>query len=576
MIDVYVDFESYYDQDYSLKKMPTAQYVRDDRFECQGCAVAIPSMGVRAWLPDPKPLFDVLPWHDVRLWAHLCQFDGLVLTERFRHFPAEYACTMFMARYLISQGLVDPALGTSLKELAPLVGMEKGDLDEAHEAGTLDEYALLDLDIMVALAEKYWPSVPEAERRYIDVHVRMATEPVFDLAVSELQAIADKDKSVEELFPLVRKDDKFVAALAALGVQVEYKTTAKGNMKPALAKTDKFMQKILDNDDPRVVLLAETRQRAKSTIHRSRAQRFMDVGAPLPAPILYYGAGTGRGSGLDKLNMQNLPKKGGLRQCIRAPRFHKFAIVDSSQVEVRVNAWLAGQEDLLEDFRQGRDPYLAFAEFLYDVPYETLVERHKGEDPDTADKRQVAKAAVLALGFMQGAFGFLAYCEGFGIPMDEPTAKRVVDAYRARYQKIVAHARQTYIEVRDTTQQVLPSGRLLTYPGIHAEGRDLYYRRPRIFSKSAGMDRVKLHPGVTVENKVQAVARDAVFGQQVLLTDMGYRVALMVHDEVCLVAEESKAERVLDTAERAFATPPAWAPDMPLAGEARITDVYTK
>ena len=74
MIDVYVDFEAHYDEasGYTLKKMPTAQYVRDDRFECQGCAVAIPSMGVRAWLPDPKPLFDVLPWHDVRLWAHNC------------------------------------------------------------------------------------------------------------------------------------------------------------------------------------------------------------------------------------------------------------------------------------------------------------------------------------------------------------------------------------------------------------------------------------------------------------------------------------------------------------------------
>lgn len=299
LIPLVIDFESYHDSDYSLKKMPTLQYIRDPRFECLGCAIKLGEQDA-VWISDAGALhdtLDALPWDRILLVAHHAQFDAAVLADQFGHRPARYACTMFMLRYLIAQGHLDPEQTTSLDAAAPLVGMAKGDLDTALEAGTLDAYATLDADICGALFEAYWHQLPEVERDYIHIHVLAAADPVFDIDRDRLQELADADRAMEALFPIVRKDDKFAAALDALGVNPEWKTTPKGTYKLATSKKDTFMQRLHDHPDPRVRKLAEVRAKASSTIERTRSQRFLDVGAPLPAPLLYYGAHTGRSSG---------------------------------------------------------------------------------------------------------------------------------------------------------------------------------------------------------------------------------------------------------------------------------------
>jgi len=502
LIPLVLDFESFYDKDYSLKKMPTCQYVRDPRFSVLGAGVRV-GAGEPTWL-EPEPLSDFLseiPWGQVLLICHNAQFDGLVLTEYYGYKPRQYACTMFMMRWLISQGLLDPRMRTNLDEAAKLVGMEKGNLEQALANDTLGEYATDDAAICGALYDKFWNLLPGDEQGYIDIHVRMAVEPVFDLDTETLRRLADADKALEELFPLVRKDDKFAAALTALGVNPEYKTTTKGNLKLALAKTDKFMQSLENHPNELVRMLADLRLKSRSTIMRSRAQRFLDVGAPLPAPILYYGAHTGRGSGLDKINVQNLPRKGGLRECIKAPPGHKLVIVDSSQIEVRTEAWLAGQEDLLEDFRQGRDPYLSFAAYRYREDYDGLVARRKAGDAKAELMRTVSKAAVLALGFMQGAGGFEAYCETYGIPLGQGEAEQVVQAYRAKYTRHVALANQALLDIKNTGQQQAPNGTKLTYPELRitADGTP-EWRRPVVFAKSVNEGWGNIWRGAAVEN----------------------------------------------------------------------------
>ena len=469
LIPLVLDLETFYDEKagYSLKKMPTAQYARDDRFAVLGAGVRV-GAGKATWLePDDLAAFlSQVPWDQTLLICHNAQFDGLVLTEHYGYKPRQYACTMFMLRWLISQGLLDPRMRTNLDEAAKLVGMEKGNLEQALANDTLGEYATDDAAICGALFDKFWNLLPEDEQGYIDIHVRMAVEPVLDLDTEALRRLADADKALEGLFPLVRKDDKFAAALTALGVNPEYKTTPKGNLKLALAKTDRFMQSLENHPNELVRMLADLRLKSRSTIMRSRAQRFLDVGAPLPAPILYYGAHTGRGSGLDKINMQNLPRKGGLRECIRAPEGYKLVIVDSSQIEVRTEAWLAGQEDLLEDFRQGRDPYLSFAAYRYRENYDDLVARRKAGDAKAELMRTVSKAAVLALGFMQGPGGFEAYCETYGVPLGQGEAEQVVQAYRQKYTRHVALANQALLDIKNSGQQQAPNDTKLTYPDL--------------------------------------------------------------------------------------------------------------
>ena len=582
LIPLVLDLETFYDEKagYSLtnKKTPTAQYVRDERFDVLGAGVRV-GLGKPTWLePDGLAAFLAqVPWEQVLLVCHNAQFDALVLTEHYGFKPRQYACTMFMLRWLISQGLLDPRMRTSLDAAAPLVGMEKGNLEAALANDTLGEYATDDAAICGALYDKYWHLLPEDEQGYIDIHVRMAVEPVFDLDTETLRRLADADKALEGLFPLVRQDDKFAAALTALGVSPQYKTTAKGNLKLALAKTDKFMQSLENHPNELVRMLADLRLKSRSTIMRSRAQRFLDVGAPLPAPIMYYGAHPGRGSGLDKINVQNLPRKGGLRECIKAPPGYKLVIVDSAQIQVRVCAWLAGQEDLLEDFRQGRDPYLSFAAYRYCVPYEDLLARYKAGDPEVDHWRRICKAAVLALQFMQGEHGFAHECDKYNIPLKPGESLENVNAYRAKNTKIVEYADYCYSLIKQQGFIPAPNGTRLNYPEVRIlPGGKAEWRRPVIFAKSVNEGWGNIWRGVAIENITMKVERDVVFWQTLQMHREGLPVVLMSHDEAVLLAREGEGEDVLAAGLKWMNTPPPWAEGLPLGAEGHIFDCYTK
>ena len=47
MKTIFLDFETYYDREYSLKKMTPVEYVLDHRFEAIGCAVKEGIDGIR-------------------------------------------------------------------------------------------------------------------------------------------------------------------------------------------------------------------------------------------------------------------------------------------------------------------------------------------------------------------------------------------------------------------------------------------------------------------------------------------------------------------------------------------------
>ena len=90
----------------------------------------------------------------------------------------------------------------------------------------------------------------------------------------------------------------------------------------------------------------------------------------------YYAAHTGRWGGDDKINLQNLPSRGKngkkLKKSIVAPKGYTIIDADSSQIEARVLAWLASQEDLVESFSAGEDVYVKMASKIYNKPEEEI------------------------------------------------------------------------------------------------------------------------------------------------------------------------------------------------------------
>ncbi len=571
---VSLDFETWYDRDYTLRKMPLWQYLRDPRFQVLGCAVQVAGQPAQYVQPDGLPeLFRQLGT-DVTAVAHNADFDAAVAWHAYGWAPARWFDTLKMARYAISQGHLAPDQRTSLAALAPLVGMEKGDTGEAVAAGgqVLTDYALTDLTIMNALLAKLYPLQSRMELALQDLHVRMAAYPALELDRDLLAELARGAEIPEHVAKACRSRDKFVALLEKRGVQVEYKTTDKGHQAPALAKTDTFMQRLQKHPDPTVRRLAEIRLQVASTIKQSRSQRFLDIGSPLPVPLLYYGAHTGRASGLDKMNMQNLPARGDagrIRHALRAPAGYKLVICDSGQIEVRVIGWLAGCRAILDTARAfdagtGADFYVTFAsEVMY--PRTPLAEV-------TPEQRKVAKPPVLACGFGQGWRGLIGYAEGMGVELTEQQAQRAVDGYRSRYPEVVRFWDQTKHEGR----QQLPSGRCLMYPDLHMRGRDPMYYKHQIFSRQHTFrDQIKIWHGLLTENIVQAVARDVVMWQTLQLARL-YRVVLSVHDEVVLMVPEDQAEQAARDAEYWFSQVPPWAEGLPVAGEAAVSDHYQK
>ena len=124
----------------------------------------------------------------------------------------------------------------------------------------------------------------------------------------------------------------------------------------ALAKSDEGFKKLLEHSNLEVQALANARLGIKSTLEETRTQRFIDISnrGSFGVPLSYCGAHTTRWSGLDKINLQNLPSRGenanSLKKCILAPEGHVLIDADSAQIEARVLAWFAKQDDLVKQF----------------------------------------------------------------------------------------------------------------------------------------------------------------------------------------------------------------------------------
>lgn len=577
-----IDFESYYDKDYSLSKKGTTthDYIRDERWQCLGAGFKFERESAHYCHDAMEGVkrIDRLGWDKVALVAHNAMFDGSVLFERFgRRRPAMWFDTQLMARYLISQGILPPEQTDSLAKLAPLVGMEKGNTWDAVHGGNLTEYGTDDVIIMMKLLNLFLShKIPWEELEYMDMHIRMATEPQLHTDKELLKKAATVTDQDRKLYTILRQDANMVTLLKRCGVEVEYKTTPKGKIKPALAKTDIFMQGLLEHENPLVAELASRRLQANSSITHTRAAMLLRVGDPLPCPYLYYAAHTGRGGGRDGYNMQNLPGKGPLRRAIVPPPGYVLVVGDSKQVEARTVAWRAGDENLLATFRTS-DPYRTFgAQFMYQCNPEDLDET----------QRKIAKAGVLGLGFGQGWKGLAAQTRAkSGLIIPPETAELAVNAYRKNFRRVPKWWKQIMRMAREDGYVVMPDGRKIIYPDMAMEVWDeeedskptLVFYRPAIFSKGVKRgerQRVRLWHGLATENDTQGSARSIVFWQALQMRREGINIVGLTHDEVIALSRIEEANDVKECMLKWFRTGPEWADGLPLDGDINANTNY--
>lgn len=602
---LFIDFETHYAKDYTLKSLNYYQYIQDDRFNILGAAVCLDSQPAE-WLTgfELDEFLDELRQDPPdAIVAHNLFFDGLIL-HLLNVTTSHWIDTLSMAR-----GLLPPGTPLSLDVLCEQfqlghkmeglpMGVTSWDKLDPEAQRRLQAYAINDVELLRKLYHTLMPNFPKDELDLIDLTMRMAFEPHLQLdmplAKQLLTSVGERKQQLvaQSTLPkeVLSSNKKFSEWLIANNYDVPTKISlTTGKLTPALGKSDQAFLNLLDNN-PELEPIIEARLAIKSTLEQTRLTTLIETQqlmGGIPVPLKYYGGHTGRYSGLF-YNMQNLPKKSQIRNTLRAPENETLIIVDSAAIEARVLAWLAGQEFALNAYKNNEDLYKVMAGKIY------------SQDPTTITKEQrtLGKQAVLGCGYGMGIDKFILTCKSYNITLDYELAQTTIAAYRETYDRVrnfwylldsylrimtKKFAEQTnktpWIEYQTpnetiptlifTTERIiLPSGLSLHYENLHqTDMGDFQF----------GKKNLKIYGAKMTENIVQALAR-IIITNQMLQADQTLpgKLVLSVHDEIVQSVPVDKAEQALTDLIQIMRTPPAWASTCPLDAEGSISKYYKK
>lgn len=625
---IVADFETMWADDYTLKTMTPVEYLLSPRFEAIGCAIKEGLDGKPYWVPGPDlPHFFNECARDVLLVSHNMLFDGALAAWRYGYRPKLYSCTLALARAILApvlKGFSLDRVAVHLRLGGKLAGVLPSAKNRSYWSISSDAgyypsyiaYAENDAELCAGIFRKLAPLLPPEELLVIDMTMRMALQPSFELHVPILeQHLNDVIQHKAQLLQAagfgdrqqLMSNDKLAAVLRGLGIEPPLKPSPTNPERTiyAFAKTDEGFRELLEHQDPVVQAVAAARLGVKSTIEETRTRRFISIakldwpptGASnrwMPIALRYGAAHTHRFGGDWDLNQQNLGRGGKLRRSMQAPPGHSVVRVDASQIECRLTAWLAGEKKLLTAFEQGEDVYSTFGTALYGKP----VSR------DTPVERHLAKAAVLGCGFHMGWKKFMRTTNNARTPdsnggfihIDENAATLIVNTYRNAFfaipqfwqflQTVVIPCIAGYGADRMTVGPIVVMPEKAILPALTGElgkGLTLSYRDLRMdpmtgeWTFAWGSDRrKKLYSGKLLENFVQALDRVIVIGAALRLQKLlhPYILQHQAHDENIYIVPNAYADAVGQLALQEMQRRPAWGPDLPLAAEMRIGASY--
>lgn len=600
-----IDFETFYDRDFSLSKLTTEEYVRGDQFEVIGVGVK-DGDGETEWCSgtaeEIKRFLDSYDMGNHLVLAHNAMFDAAILTWHFGISPRGWLDTLSMARALhtievggsLSALAQYYSLGEKGTEVVNALGKRRADFLPG-ELARYGEYCKNDVELTYKLFQLLSHQFPKKELRLIDLTIRMFSEPKLRLDVISLKRHleqvrakkADLLRSAGSDSEVLQSNDKLADLLTVLGVSPPRKispTTGKETW--AFAKNDEEFKELLEHHDPRVQTVVAARLGVKSTLEETRTERMIGIGqrGALPVPLRYYAAHTGRWGGDDKLNLQNLPRKSAIKNAIVAPPGYVLVDSDSSQIEARTLAWLAGQNDLVAAFDRGEDVYKIMASAIYGIP----------ESSVNTDERFVGKTTILGAGYGMGAAKFQAQLKNFGVTVELDECKRIIDTYRRTYPKIpelwkqagdclnaiigdraTSLGRDGILLVEGKKGIRLPNGLYIKYPNLRWVEREPGAKPEYVYDTKKGKATIpnRIYGGKIIENVCQALAR-IVIGEQMLIVAKKYPVVMTVHDAIACLAPEDESERAKEFVELCMRLRPMWAPDLPLNCEAGVAISY--
>lgn len=406
----------------------------------------------------------------------------------------------------------------------------------------------------------------------------------------------------------------------------------KGVIDDVLVTTD-----IFDDDVARKVIELR-RASAKSSVAKYRAM--LDSACSdgrVRGTLRYHGASTGRWSG-QLIQPQNFPRVGdddardvvllheilnrredvelwfenplavlskALRSCIIADDGKRLVGGDFSNIEGRVNAWLAGENWKVKAFADfdrgvGDDLYVLAYSKAFDVPTAQV----------TKDLRQRGKVMELSMGYQGGKRAFQKMAANYGLVVSDETAEELKVAWREAHPAI----RSSWYELQDAAIEAvrykgatveclngrikykvdrdilwcrLPSGRCLAYVHpritnqvfINEDGTEEHTDRPQVAFMGVESSTKKwcvqrLYGGLQCENVVQAIAYDLLVEGMFRVEAEGFPIVLTVHDEI--LSEIPLGQESVEEFEQLMVPRVEWAAGLPIAVGAWEGERYVK
>jgi DNA polymerase len=628
---VCIDYETFWSADFTLSKLSTSEYVRDERFKVHTAAISIGGKKPKVvWGHDNVGrALQAIDWTTHGLLAQNTLFDGFITSEVYGIKPCFYFDTKSMAA-----GMFNGVVSNSLESLAQIYGVGVKNDESLQSTKGMDEiplewrerfaqYNSEDCQQCFDIFKHQIASFPEAELRVIDLVIRMFCDSPLLVDTDRARAALAEEAmwrratmlAAKQVFhkrgtkaydnfdiePILMSNDKFAEALSRFidpPTKISKKT---GQLAWAFSKTDEEFLLLEDSEELEVALLVRARLAAKSTQSETRAYRLLEAGRDgmnLPVGYNYSAAKTHRLGGTNSLNLQNLERGSELRKSIIAMPQHVLCVADSAQIEARMLAWLCGQLDVLDAFASGTDVYRRDASIIFG----------KNEDAITKGERFIGKIVRLGLGYGMGHKKFRTTLAlgtmGPPVYITLGEAQRIVNLYRGTNLKIVQGwkegerilhdmiAGNTGTGFNDLIRYEpgtvwLPNGMPIHYPNLrYSESGNMVYSVLKGKGKSKTIVDQKIYGGKFIENLVQALARIVVFDQILMVVDYlktlrlrkgeVAKVVMTTHDEIVAHVPERFAEKVQAKMVEVMRVPPEWATDLPLDAEAGYAREYSK
>lgn len=630
---VVLDFEVYYDDKYSLKRMSASEFVNDERFRLHAVGLYFPD-GRQEFFVDEDPIRDALEEYmngDYTLVAHNMSFDALILQKLFpgKKLP-KLIDTLYLANHVIGPAK-DTGRSNALASVAEYYGFDaKLSLEfmmgvedpSPQEIECLKVYTLRDVEltynILVELLNGL--SRPEFELWVIDHTLKIFLEKGITVDVDtvsrEIKSILErKSNLLSELGDITEmqlSSNKQLAELLAkelegTDVKVPMKQGKNGPI-PALSKKDMGFQQLEICGIDRIEKIIKIRKFIRSSKNTVARLARLEKEGRVKFSLSYHGAITGRWTGSGNgWNPQNIPNPlkmsdpyeyelaHATRKVIQAAPGKVFIEIDAAQIEARVLAWLAGESKILTSFRQGRDIY---SEFISAIVGEEIRKPIASDSPEDTIHfkgfRHVGKEAILGLGYSMGAAKFLArlesnpmVAEALGSRLSFEFCQEIVHKYRNMYGRIsdIWKLYETAFHAARTGGSQLVRGRVdflndEIFKSLFIQlpsGRRIRYSNFTSVKGNYGRQEWmhgasrRVYGGLITENIVQGISRDLLAEAIYIIESLGYPVILTVHDSIIVEVDEDRSKEIFGELEEVMADVPQWAAGLPLASDGCIS-----